>query len=106
MEKKKTYREIAKVSNPCECWACSHTFSRIIVHHMDGNHENNDERNLIKICEKCHHLIHWGCRKQHGDMEVMRRVGSLRKFLLKKKGFKIPSPKEDLTIQAIQPIYM
>lgn len=30
---------------------------RIHVHHLDGNHDNNDLFNLIALCQKCHGTI-------------------------------------------------
>lgn len=31
---------------------------QIDIHHLDGNHENNDPSNLAAICANCHRLIH------------------------------------------------
>jgi len=103
--KKKNHREVAKIVFPCKCFVCEKYFDKIIHHYKDGNSNNNNEDNLIKVCSKCHHLIHFGSRKK-GNPEIFARAGSLRKFLLKKRKNLLPSPEEDLTIKAIQPIHL
>lgn len=102
---KKNYREIAKNVEPCKCFCCGKIFNKIIVHHMDGNNENNYSKNLVKVCQRCHHLIHWGSRRR-GEIERFIIIGSLRKFLFKKRNKRVPSPEIDFTIKAIQPIYI
>lgn len=103
------YREIINVEDPDTCFCCQRWFSKIDVHHMDGNHNNNCKENLIKVCKRCHAFIHKGVYKKVPEIfnnETMRRIGSLRKYLLRKKKVKLPDPKNDFTIKAIQPIYL
>ncbi len=35
-------------ANPCQ----------LDVHHLDGNHRNNDPLNLMTLCANCHRLVH------------------------------------------------
>ena len=30
----------------------------ITLHHLDGNRENNDDKNLVGLCPNCHKMIH------------------------------------------------
>lgn len=43
------------------CGHCGLKFlegEKIELHHVDGNHNNWDERNLLAIHSSCHHYIH------------------------------------------------
>jgi hypothetical protein len=40
------------------CRICGFEFSD--VHHIDGNHKNNDPPNLISLCPNHHRLVHLG----------------------------------------------
>jgi organic radical activating enzyme/5-methylcytosine-specific restriction endonuclease McrA len=76
-----------------ECIRCG-SVSRLLVHHVDGDHSNDDAQNLEAICHPCHNQIHergynfWnGTRSDgkelvaaHNGQEVQsicRRTGSL-----------------------------
>ena len=39
------------------CVLCGST-QRLQIHHIDGHYCNNDERNLITLCQKCHNKYH------------------------------------------------
>jgi RNA-directed DNA polymerase len=44
-----------------ECVACGLTFigeDKVHLHHVDGNHDNWDKKNLVAIHESCHDYIH------------------------------------------------
>ena len=41
-----------------ECQICFRNFVRMNIHHINGNHDDNRNRNLIKICRDCHTTIH------------------------------------------------
>lgn len=45
---------------------CQFCFSkvRINIHHIDGNHDNNNTNNMICLCLKCHQWVHDQVRKQ------------------------------------------
>lgn len=42
------------------CELCGVADQRLEVHHIDHNRENNEIDNLIKVCTKCHHVLHHG----------------------------------------------
>ena len=51
--RKAPYRQHAK---PCELCGFEHAD----VHHIDGDHNNNDLNNLISLCPNHHRLVHYG----------------------------------------------
>lgn len=51
------YRRILLASGiECKCVMCG-TVERLSVHHIDGNHKNNDIKNLVWLCYSCHNNI-------------------------------------------------
>jgi len=52
-----TYREKAIEANGERCEICESTKS-IVVHHVDGDRDNNNIDNLLVVCETCHGKIH------------------------------------------------
>lgn len=51
------YRKHKK--NVCElCSFIAIDRCQLDVHHVDGNHHNNDPNNLKTLCANCHRLIH------------------------------------------------
>ena len=56
------YRTICFLEWEQKCAVCD--FDKIIsVHHVDGDHQNNEARNLIPLCPNHHHMVHskeWG----------------------------------------------
>ncbi len=52
--KKKTYRDVCFETWEKRCAMCGWDLS-IDVHHIDDNHDNNDPRNLIPLCQN-HHM--------------------------------------------------
>lgn len=73
------YRRMLLASGvDCKCSNCG-TTERLSVHHRDGNHENNDIKNLVWLCYSCHNNIaHNYERDSHG-----RFIGSTIKTLEK-----------------------
>lgn len=61
-DKQNPYRIILQEAGITElCVVCSSRKSgnnRLSVHHVDGNHYNNELNNLVWICESCHQFIH------------------------------------------------
>lgn len=54
---KSDYREHCLEAKGEQCTICDATES-IIVHHIDGDRENNDLDNLEPVCRSCHNRIH------------------------------------------------
>jgi hypothetical protein len=51
------YRTVAFRYRDKKCYACGH--DRILeVHHIDGDHDNNDPTNLIPLCPTHHKMMH------------------------------------------------
>lgn len=45
----------------CECHYCGAKDGELLeIHHLDGNHSNYNESNLVPICALCHRTIHLG----------------------------------------------
>ena len=64
------YRKMMLVmdSNP-KCSLCGST-SKLHVHHKDGNHNNNDLKNLMWVCVKCHNTkAHRRLRNSKGQFK-------------------------------------
>jgi AbrB family looped-hinge helix DNA binding protein len=47
-----------------ECSSCGST-ENLVLHHIDGNRENNDLRNITLLCKLCHEKTH-GFRDEQG----------------------------------------
>jgi len=42
-----------------KCQVCFNHFSKkLVVHHIDGDRQNNDLSNLVTLCQVCHRQIH------------------------------------------------
>lgn len=55
--KKDTYRTTCFEHHNKKCVVC-HETNIVAVHHYDGNHNNNDPRNLIPLCPTHHQYLH------------------------------------------------
>jgi len=56
---KNNYRDKIRNKYGNQCAICN-SFESLRVHHLDENHRNNTEENLILLCESCHRKIHSG----------------------------------------------
>lgn len=61
-EAKNNYRSIAFRHHDKECVVCGEN-KIVAVHHMDGDHYNNDIKNLVPLCPTHHAYWHskWRC---------------------------------------------
>ena len=41
-----------------KCESCKRNNCRLNVHHIDKNHQNNEMKNLMLVCSKCHLKVH------------------------------------------------
>ncbi len=54
-------RENVKNREGFQCTLCK-SYQNLRIHHIDENNKNNDEDNLILLCEKCRRIIHYGLK--------------------------------------------
>jgi len=47
----------------------------ICKHHIDLVHENNNERNLLKLTNSKHHKLHWGA------YEYIVKIGKIKEYI-------------------------
>lgn len=52
------YRKIAFECYGYGCCVCGKTTGKIEVHHIDGNHNNDNPENLAPLCTGCHNKAH------------------------------------------------
>ena len=52
-----------------ECEVCGESQKRILIHHKDGNRQNNKISNLLAVCDACHSKIHLPDGKIGKNME-------------------------------------
>jgi hypothetical protein len=74
------YRMFLKSS--CErCSFVPEDTCQLDIHHQDGNHENDDPKNLQTLCANCHRLVHVRARRiksQIGTGQSVATRGRLR----------------------------
>ncbi len=68
---KSSYKSILTRNKfPKICGLCGTEDVRVLaVHHVDGNHYNNEVNNLAWLCHNCHHLVH------HDNVEKLKFAG-------------------------------
>jgi len=64
------YRQKYLNAYPEKCIVCSER-DDIVIHHKDGDRNNNDLRNLTALCKDCH-------RKVHGKKSLTGRLAELQ----------------------------
>ena len=84
--KQDQYKKITQRCVICE-------FDKVVdLHHLDENHKNNSQENLIGLCPNHHKMVH--------DFRYRREM----RELLKQKGYNLPLDKKlDFTISNEQP---
>lgn len=60
-------RKIVFIRDKNKCQCCN-TSSRLLVHHIDCNKQNNSTSNLITLCIQCHASLH----KRYSKEELRR----------------------------------
>jgi len=60
-----------------KCEECGSTI-QLVIHHKDGNPNNNDEENLALLCRRCH-------KRKHPHINPLKRAVHNRKTLGRKK---------------------
>ena len=99
-----------------QCKVCERHFTKICVHHINGNHEDNRKENRIQICEDCHTAIHSGISIKNGgrsrrykreyenmDRKILIKLNDLRNIWLKSKyGKDTRNNKIDLTTKGVE----
>jgi len=75
------YRNICFQYHEKECVICKEKLI-LCVHHMDGNHKNNDPENLVPMCPTHHQYFH----SRYRQMVEPQILEYLRKWKLKNIG--------------------
>lgn len=71
----KNYNNLYEKYKLKECNRCNFEAKhkcQLDVHHIDGNHHNNDPNNLETLCANCHRLEHFGKEKAPRNFEIPR----------------------------------
>jgi len=88
MKNREVYHKIA--SEQPYCQLCGST-EWLEIHHIVYRSENgsNDERNLIRLCKKCHMMVHGNKKKWQPTLIAMQctRYGNFTKADVKRKKF-------------------
>ena len=53
------YRLVKELNLPETCNRCGMVRECMEIHHKDGNHHNNSQENLERLCRSCHRKHHW-----------------------------------------------
>jgi len=68
-----------------KCARCGQTKSRMAVHHIDGYIFNNEQENLVVLCNSCHSVVHKAMSKDSsrffGQATVANKLGEALKHL-------------------------
>jgi hypothetical protein len=65
-------KEVIKYRDNYKCRMCK-SDNHLVVHHIDYNKYNNEERNLITLCKSCH-------GKTNGHREIFMRLFEIGEF--------------------------
>lgn len=54
-----------------------------VIHHKNFNSDNNEEKNLIPLCKKCHYIEHkWLYQNMGSSIRVTRLKKKLQKIMI------------------------
>lgn len=74
---KHNYLKIYEENNlPNECYFCGREEIdgyKNDIHHKDGNHQNNNPENLMKLCRSCHKKLHYLYQYLNIDIQDFRK---------------------------------
>ena len=73
-------RMLKKIRDEGECKVCS-SYEKLIIHHLDGNKENNKGKNWVVLCNVCHNNIHqrgYNFRKKRWSINVSEYFTSIQ----------------------------
>ncbi len=59
-----------KIAEQNRCFICG-SLERVEEHHVDWNRENNDPTNKVKLCQRCHAIVH---NSGYMSIDEMREV--------------------------------
>lgn len=65
----RTHRQKCFQHKPEKCESCEETES-LHIHHIDGDHTNDDLENLVPLCPSCHAKVH----NDRGENDVLSRL--------------------------------
>lgn len=68
-----TLRKRAVTFRGMACQACG-TTEKLAIHHVDGNPANNDQGNLMTLCDSCHLKWHWAHGKKNSKRQTVCKV--------------------------------
>ncbi len=66
------YRQICFEVWPYKCCVCPWDIN-IEVHHLDGDHKNDDQKNLVPLCANHHHMVESRYKKDI-ELEILQKV--------------------------------
>ena len=52
-----------------QCWKCRTTTHDHMIHHVNGDHNDEKPQNLLRLCQKCHDLMQGICDKCEGQKD-------------------------------------
>lgn len=73
---KANYRNVCLDSKGEQCRISGST-EQVVVHHVDGDRDNNEIDNLEPLCESCHGKVHTGSdgyEEWHGQLDPSARI--------------------------------
>lgn len=81
------YRNKALIHHNYTCQRCNKSFDKkdLVIHHIDGQHWNNEIENLVVLCKPHHDKLHRGMKKKvslyTGEVSVKNAIGVILKAL-------------------------
>ena len=69
-----------KKKNKSICAFCGYSITKraLHIHHIDGNHNNNEEKNLVVVCANCHAEAHEKQKMRNPNMIIEPIMAALK----------------------------